>query len=523
MLASWIQGNNLVPILTGTAITITLCCILTWFLWASPLRHVPGPWLNKYLGVKIALAEIRGQRSQQILAWHQQYGSVVCIAPTQVSIASLAAIREIYNSAGRADKSAFFNQFVAFDSRSVFTTLSFADHKRKRAVVSAFYQGSNIYGQPAMEAFIHDHVFAVLSQIDRRCSGGKAVDFYSLADWYAFDNITALVFGPLYASKTTKLPCEEQGILRDLKRSQVWSPIRQRFPWVIPIAKLVARFYNGDTGQFEAEGRLAQWVHDRTLRTLHDRNVVEFDSLVAYLARKLSLNLGPSALEEAYDCHVHSLVQYIAAEALDNINAAEASVAATITYVTWYVSIHPEWQQKLRTELLALPTQSDGLPSFHDIDHAPILDACLKEVYRLKPASGGRAERVVPAGGRIVSNIYLPERAVVAASIGAVHSDPSIFPDAAKFRPSRWLEADQATLAQLNASVIPFGYGARVCLGKAMASMEIKLLLAALFLRYEVVPAGAHTGVWMKQAAARDGVKSGLKGEFYCRPLPVLN
>lgn len=94
-----------------------------------------------------------------------------------------------------------------------------------------------------------------------------------------------------------------------------------------------------------------------------------------------------------------------------------------------------------------------------------------------------------------------------------------MFPDESRFCPSRWLEADESTSARLNASVIPFGYGARVCLGKGMANMEIKILLAAMFLRYDIVPAGVQTGVSMKQAAALDGVRSGLRGEFYCRTL----
>ncbi|KAF4185613.1 hypothetical protein CNMCM7927_006431 [Aspergillus lentulus] len=517
-----IQGSGLLPILIGAVVTILLSYILAWTIRASPLHHVPGPWLNRYFGVSIALADIRGRRGQQCLAWHQQYGPIARIAPNQVSIASLTAIHEIYSSTSRADKSAFFNNFVAFDSRSVFTTLSFPDHKRKRAVVSAFFQGSNIYGQPAIESFIRSHAFAILHQIEGSVQGEKPIEFYPLADWYAFDNITMLVFGSLHASAATKRPCEERGILRNLKRAQAWAPIRQRFPWLIRLVKIVTSVSGGDTARFDAERHLARWTYDRTLRTLHDhRCLVGFDCLVVYLARKLGLDLGPGSLQESHGNPAHESIQYIAAEALDNINAAEASVAATITYMIWYISTHPEWQQRLRTELLALSVKADGLPSFSDIDRAPILDACLKEVYRLKPASGGRAERVIPAGGCVGSNVYLPEKTVVVASIAAVHTDPSLFPDAFKFCPSRWLQKDEATRARLNASIMPFGYGARVCLGKVMANMEIKLLLAAILLRYEIAPAGAQTGIWMKQAAARDGVRSGLKGEFHFRHLPA--
>ncbi|THC91399.1 hypothetical protein EYZ11_009148 [Aspergillus tanneri] len=48
---------------------------------------------------------------------------VVYIAPTQDSIVSIEAIREIYGSTGRVNKGAFLNHFIAFNSRSVFDTL----------------------------------------------------------------------------------------------------------------------------------------------------------------------------------------------------------------------------------------------------------------------------------------------------------------------------------------------------------------------------------------------------------------
>ncbi|KAL5087892.1 hypothetical protein Trisim1_007301 [Trichoderma cf. simile WF8] len=52
---------------------------------------------------------------------------------------------------------------------------------------------------------------------------------------------------------------------------------------------------------------------------------------------------------------------YVAAEILDNINAAEATVAVTATYLVWRLTEHPEWQQKIRKELNELAVQENGL------------------------------------------------------------------------------------------------------------------------------------------------------------------
>lgn len=52
--------------------------------------------------------------------------------------------------------------------------------------------------------------------------------------------------------------------------------------------------------------------------------------------------------------------------------------------------------------------------------------------------------------------------------------------------------------------------------------MEMKILLAAMFLRYETtIPAGEGM-TEPKQTRRPDGVKQGLKCEIECRPLPVL-
>lgn len=391
--------------LAGILSSLVLAFVLTRFFRRQPLRHVPGPWLNKHSGLHLALYELRSQRNLKVVEWHRKYGPVVCIAPGQISIASLDAMRQVYGAAGRYDKSAFFNNFTAFNARSVFATLPHDEHRRKRPLVSSFFQASNLYVKPSIEAQIRDRAFSVLAGIEQERQ--RPVEFYALADWYSFDNVTGLVFGPVHASTATKEPCKEREILANLKRSQAWSPIRRRLPWLMSIVTIIQRdLYHMDIGYLDAQRYLSQWAFERTMKTLQDPTLPETDCLVAHLAKKLSLPRIPVDKPP-----ISETVRFIAAESLDNINAAEASVAATITHTVWYLSVYPDWQRQVQEELCALPMQSDGLPSFADIDQrAPILDACIKEVHRLKPATGARAERVVPAGGRVLSNVYIPDK-----------------------------------------------------------------------------------------------------------------
>jgi cytochrome P450 len=62
--------------------------------------------------------------------------------------------------------------------------------------------------------------------------------------------------------------------------------------------------------------------------------------------------------------------------------------------------------------------------------------------------------------------------------IYAIHRDPLHWgPDAADFRPERWLEGSQQQLKFQAASFMPFGDGPRSCPGSKFAVQEAKLAL----------------------------------------------
>ena len=63
--------------------------------------------------------------------------------------------------------------------------------------------------------------------------------------------------------------------------------------------------------------------------------------------------------------------------------------------------------------------------------------------------------------------------------------DSDVFPQPERFIPERWMDAKQVT-PTMKSMFMPFSHGTRACLGKNLAIMELKLVTAALILKFDV-------------------------------------
>lgn len=113
-----------------------------------------------------------------------------------------------------------------------------------------------------------------------------------------------------------------------------------------------------------------------------------------------------------------------------------------------------------------------------DASRVPLLTAVIKEALRLRPPAPVAGKRALAEDGELRGR-PLPAGTVVVPSIYLAHHRSAVFADPHRFDPERFLGADPPGAPHY----FPFGGGTRYCLGSELATLEIRMVTAAVLRR----------------------------------------
>jgi cytochrome P450 len=166
-------------------------------------------------------------------------------------------------------------------------------------------------------------------------------------------------------------------------------------------------------------------------------------------------------------------------------------MAFSVATVFWHLLHHPSARARLTNEVRAAFSCVSDIRGGPILDSCTYLQACVKETMRLCPPIPNHLPRHVQSGGITVDGQHLPE----GTQIGVVHyslfRNPDYFRDPTAWRPERWI-ADPAhgttaeSVQQAEKAFFPFSFGPRVCVGQAIADMELRTVLARALWSYDM-------------------------------------
>ncbi|XP_046814870.1 probable cytochrome P450 301a1, mitochondrial [Vespa crabro] len=189
----------------------------------------------------------------------------------------------------------------------------------------------------------------------------------------------------------------------------------------------------------------------------------------------------------------HSLVERILATetnpkvayilALDLILVGIDTISMAVCSILYQLATRQEEQEKVYQELLKiLPDPNIPLTTSH-LDQAVYTKAFIREVFRMYSTVIGNGRTLqndtTICGYKVPKGVQVVFPTVVTGNMKEYVNDADIF------KPSRWLKATPDQKLHPFAS-LPYGYGARMCLGRRFADLEMQVLLAKLIRSYKL-------------------------------------
>lgn len=156
--------------------------------------------------------------------------------------------------------------------------------------------------------------------------------------------------------------------------------------------------------------------------------------------------------------------------------AGALTIAAPMQSFCLALSHHPQYQSMLHAEIDRV--LGDRLPTSQDIPNMPVLRAFIRETLRWRPP--------VPTGiphesteDDIFDGYHIPKGSVLHPLEWSISRDPTMYPDADAWNPTRWLDPAFPTYKEpldqfpTITGFSQFGYGKRTCQGQKLTEADL--------------------------------------------------
>lgn len=171
----------------------------------------------------------------------------------------------------------------------------------------------------------------------------------------------------------------------------------------------------------------------------------------------------------------------VAGNVLTMLLAGEDTTANTLAWMIYLLDRHRHALRRAADEV-----ETRNLEDYEDMAALPFVDACINETMRLKPVAP--IIMLQPARDTVVTGIEVPKGTILMCLMRAGPTNERRFPDARSFDPERWLEGAMrgASASSPKRVAMPFGAGPRLCPGRYLAMLEMRMVMAMLLAGFHI-------------------------------------
>jgi cytochrome P450 len=461
------------------------------------LPHPPGlPWLGQTFQVD------RPHFHQQLEAWLAQLGDAyrVSLAGNDLLVVAdpavvSAVLRDRPATFGRTDRMAGVAREMGFEG--VFAANG-ERWKLQRPMVMAGFD-------PRRIKQYFPSLVQVTERLDRRwqraAAAGQAIELQDDLMRYTVDVIAGLAFG----TEMNTLEGEGERIQQHL--DHVFPALQRRLLAALPLWRWFQRPADRELERHlrALRSAVAGFIADARARLAADparrdepRNLIE-----AMLVEREREGSGLSDLD-------------LSSNVLTMLLAGEDTTAHTLAWTIHLLARHPEALARAQAEVRGVLGPARVPVSMAQAAELDFLEACTHETMRLKPVAP-----ILPLQAQVdtvVAGVAVPAGTVVILMLRAAAQSTGHFSEPQHFQPERWLGEGGADASAAKRASMPFGAGPRICPGRYLALLEMKMVLATLLAGFEIEAVTAPGGGLAEERLSFTMAPVGLQMRLRSRP-----
>ncbi len=189
--------------------------------------------------------------------------------------------------------------------------------------------------------------------------------------------------------------------------------------------------------------------------------------------------------------------QQIRDEVMSLLIAGHETTANTLSWLWYLLGQHPDAVEQIETEIGG--TLNGRSPTLADFPNLAYTNKVIKEGLRLYPSAWSISRRAL--GDDEIGGCHIPAHSIIALSPYTLHRHPDFWPDPERFDPERFTPEQEN--GRHRYAYIPFGGGARKCIGDQFALMESIIILPMTLQRFRLQlvpdhPVEAHALVTLR-------------------------
>jgi len=172
---------------------------------------------------------------------------------------------------------------------------------------------------------------------------------------------------------------------------------------------------------------------------------------------------------------------------IDHMNflmmAAHDTTTSSISSVVHFLGLHPEWQDKIREQIMAVKARTNGELTYESLSDLDVIEMVFKESLRLIPPVPSMPRRALK--DFVFMNHHIPAGSHVGINPMMTHRLPDVWPDPERFDPLRFTAENSR--GRHKYAWVPFGGGGHMCLGLHFAYMQVKAFFFHLLAENRIV------------------------------------